>query len=84
MNAILARIPEMLRRIGCHAALALCTMMVGFALPASAATVTTDKADYPPGATAIITGSGWAAGASAAGVWPPPSSRRSPATVPPA
>src|SRR5437868_1316067 len=26
------------------------------------ATITTDKADYPPGSTAIITGTGWKAG----------------------
>src|SRR6266545_1435674 len=63
MNSILARIPQMLRRIGCCAALALCTMAVGFALPASGApSVSTDKADYPPGATATNYGSGWAAG----------------------
>src|SRR5437867_2963885 len=37
----------------------------GFALghsAASAATVTTDQADYPPGSTVYITGSGFAAG----------------------
>src|SRR5262249_28334349 len=32
------------------------------ALPASAATVATDKADYAPGETVVITGSGWEAG----------------------
>src|SRR5437870_2850332 len=32
------------------------------ALPASAATVATDKADYAPGQTVVITGSGWEPG----------------------
>src|SRR5947207_9048617 len=32
------------------------------ALPASAATVATDKADYSPGQTVVITGSGWEPG----------------------
>src|SRR6266516_1997465 len=62
MNSILARLPQMLRRIGCGAALALCTMAVGFALPASAATGTVNKADYQPGELVYITGSGFQGG----------------------
>src|SRR5438034_311502 len=41
----------------------LVALIVGFlatlALPASAATVATDKADYAPGENVVITGSGW-------------------------
>ncbi|HEU0008243.1 MAG TPA: hypothetical protein VFT34_00345, partial [Verrucomicrobiae bacterium] len=63
MNSILARIPQMLRRIGCCAALALCTMAVGFALPASAApSVSTDRIDYPPFSDVYITGAGYQPG----------------------
>src|SRR5882724_4735237 len=44
----------------------LVALVVGFlaalALPASAATVATDKADYAPGQTVVITGSGWEPG----------------------
>src|SRR5438046_6834390 len=44
----------------------LVALIVGFlaalALPASAATVATDKADYAPGETVVITGSGWEPG----------------------
>src|SRR5437016_12969402 len=36
--------------------------LVALALPASAATVATDKADYAPGETVVITGSGWEPG----------------------
>src|SRR5438552_366298 len=44
----------------------LIALIVGFlaalALPASAATVATDKADYHPGENVVITGSGWEPG----------------------
>src|SRR5437016_2381348 len=44
----------------------LIALIVGFlaalALPASAATVATDKPDYAPGETVVITGSGWEPG----------------------
>src|SRR5438132_6221377 len=44
----------------------LVVLIVGFlatlALPASAATVATDKADYAPGEAVVITGSGWEPG----------------------
>src|SRR5438034_1735749 len=44
----------------------LIALIVGFlaalALPASAATVATDKADYAPGENVVITGSGWEPG----------------------
>src|SRR5437899_10000216 len=44
----------------------LIALIVGFlaalSLPARAATVATDKADYAPGETVIITGSGWEPG----------------------
>src|SRR5438876_4870801 len=44
----------------------LVALVVGFlatlALPASAATVATDKADYAPGENVVITGSGWEPG----------------------
>src|SRR6266516_2391539 len=44
----------------------LVALIVGFlatlALPASAATVATDKADYAPGENVVITGSGWEPG----------------------
>src|SRR5947208_7632068 len=44
----------------------LIALIVGFlaalALPASAATVATDKGDYSPGENVVITGSGWAPG----------------------
>src|SRR5438094_233548 len=44
----------------------LVALIVGFlaalALPASAATVATDKADYHPGENVVITGSGWQSG----------------------
>src|SRR5438876_10209928 len=44
----------------------LVALIVGFlaalALPASAATVATDKPDYAPGENVVITGSGWAPG----------------------
>src|SRR2546426_9103587 len=36
--------------------------MLAFAQPLRAATVTTDKPDYPPGSIATITGSGFASG----------------------
>ena len=37
-------------------------LLATLALPASAATVATDKADYAPGETVVITGSGWEPG----------------------
>src|SRR5438128_708236 len=44
----------------------LIALIVGFlaalSLPASAATVATDKADYAPGENVVITGSGWEPG----------------------
>src|SRR5882724_12887352 len=44
----------------------LVALIVGFlaalAVPASAATVATDKADYAPGENVVITGSGWEPG----------------------
>src|SRR5947208_751935 len=44
----------------------LIALIVGFlaalALPASAATVATDKADYAPGENVVITGTGWEPG----------------------
>src|SRR5881396_1129878 len=36
--------------------------LAALALPASAATVATDKPDYAPGQTVVITGSGWEPG----------------------
>src|SRR5213594_4937521 len=36
--------------------------LAALALPASAATVATDKLDYAPGQTVVITGSGWEPG----------------------
>jgi hypothetical protein len=44
----------------------ICTIAVlgltNTAFAQSAASVATDKADYPPGGTVVITGAGWAAG----------------------
>src|SRR3989442_253576 len=37
-------------------------LLAPLALPASAATVATDKADYAPGEAVVITGSGWEPG----------------------
>ena len=59
MNAIMNRFPKLLRRLGCYTALVFGPLVVGFALPASAATVTTDRPDYRPGDTVLITGSGF-------------------------
>ena len=36
--------------------------LAALAVPASAATVATDKPDYAPGQTVVITGSGWEPG----------------------
>src|SRR5690348_10206528 len=41
---------------------AVAAILVSAARPAPAQTVTTDQADYPPGTTVVVTGSGWVAG----------------------